>query len=201
MTMEVGADMEYDPIPIEELWTERLWLRPLALSDAPKIQTLFPNPNALKYMASAIPWPYPETGAIEFVTRRLLDREKSETYDWVILERNNVDQGLIGFIGMTPASETDNRGFWLGEPYWGRGYMTEAVHAVNNFAFDRLRVKQMRLNNAVANVGSHRLKEKSGAEIVSTQEEEYIGGKMLGETWILTAEKWAEHRDSFLKRG
>jgi RimJ/RimL family protein N-acetyltransferase len=48
------------------LETERLILRPMALSDAPAIQRHFNNWNIIQNLATVVPWPYPADGAGDF---------------------------------------------------------------------------------------------------------------------------------------
>src|SRR5207237_1114224 len=52
-------------IPI--LVTPRLILRPLDLADAGAIQTLFPQWEVVRFLASRVPWPYPADGALTFI--------------------------------------------------------------------------------------------------------------------------------------
>lgn len=184
----------YQKAPLLPLETARLRLRPLAETDAPRIQALFPHPNVLRYMNAAIPWPYPDDGAIEFVRSVLARLEAHEEYYWALVPKEAADEGLIGVIGLTPASDEDHRGFWLAEAYWGRGLMREAVAAVNDFAFDVLGMTELFLNNAKPNAASHRLKESAGAEIVRIEDTDYVGGRFPGVRWRLTAETWRRHR-------
>ena len=87
-----------------------------------------------------MPWPYPDDGAETFI-RRELDKIAAgeEIYQWVLALRDG-DGEAIGNINFRPGSDQPkgNRGFWLAEPYWNRGLMTEAVSAVNDFAFETL---------------------------------------------------------------
>ena len=53
------------------LLTDRLTLRPLALSDAPAIQRHFNNWNIIRNLATVVPWPYPDDGAETFIKRQL----------------------------------------------------------------------------------------------------------------------------------
>lgn len=181
--------------------TDRLILRPLSEADAPRIQKLFPNPELLHYMAAAIPWPYPDDGAITFVRYCLSGMDRGERFTWAITEKEG-DDGAIGVIDLFPTNPDDNRGFWLGVPYQGKGYMTEAVAAVNDFAFDVLGLDRLILNNAEGNVGSHRLKEKAGATILEINEDvPYVGGIYRQIRWTLTREQWHASREAFLRRG
>ena len=185
---------DYRKTPIVPLETERLWLRPLQESDAPRAQLLINNPNVVRYLATVIPWPYPEDGALQYFRSVLPKIEAQEEYLWVILRKGHEEEGLIGLIVLTPGSDTDHRGFWLGEPYWGQGFMREATIAVNDFAFDTLGMDFLLLNNAEPNIGSHRLKESPGAEIVAITDGDYIGGKFRTIRWRLTKESWHRYR-------
>ena len=177
------------------LETARLRLRPLRLSDAPRIQALFPQWEIVQYMASAIPWPYPENGAQQFLESVLPKNEAEAQYDWAITLRSDESDQLIGLISLYPNSAQDSRGFWLGEAYQRQGYMKEAVVAVNDFAFDTLKMPALMLNNAEPNCASHRIKEISGASIIAIEEDTpFVGGRFRKIRWRLTREQWDAHR-------
>ena len=53
---------------VPALTTERLLLRPLELADAPQIQAIFPQWEIVKYLTTQVPWPYPEDGALTFMS-------------------------------------------------------------------------------------------------------------------------------------
>jgi [ribosomal protein S5]-alanine N-acetyltransferase len=148
--------------------TERLILRPLALSDAPAIQRHFNNWNIIRHLAAIVPWPYPEDGAETFVRQQL---EKisagEEIYLWVLVLRGS-DAEAIGNIRFRPRADgtKGDRGFWLAEPYWKRGLMTEAITAVNDFAFLTLGLDRFFVCNAASNEASRGVKQKTGAKLV-----------------------------------
>lgn len=119
------------------LKTPRLTLRPLQGTDAARIQALFPHYEVLKYMTAAIPWPYPADGAKQFVDGALASMTRKERCVWAIVENAAGDDRLIGCIDLFPNRADDQRGFWLGLPYQGKGYMTEAVAAVTDFCVRR----------------------------------------------------------------
>ena len=78
--------------------------------------------------------------------------------------------------------------------------MTEAVVAVNDFAFDVLGLEHLLLNNAEQNQGSHRLKEKSGAVVIEIKENvPFISGSFRSVQWKLTHEAWHLNRSRFVK--
>jgi RimJ/RimL family protein N-acetyltransferase len=90
--------------------------------------------------------------------------------------------------------ERDNRGFWLDPSYWGQGLMGEAADRVTDYAFLELNWPELWLTNAAENVRSARVKERQGAELVSTEPGEYVGGPGLRQTWRLTREAWLSRR-------
>lgn len=182
------------PMPILE--TPRLRLRPLRLADAPRVQELFPHPEIVEFMAAAIPWPYPDDGARQHIESVLPKMAVGHQFDWAITLKSADDDRLIGIISLYPEGE-DNRGFWLGKSYQRQGLMTEAMSAVNDFAFDVLRMPYLTLNNAEPNKASHRLKEISGAKIIEINDDvPYVGGRFRQIRWHLTREDWESHRDS-----
>src|SRR5438105_1919141 len=152
-----------DTMPTPVLDTARLVLRPLALTDAPAIQKHFNNWNIIRNLATVVPWPYPDDGAATFVRtelKKIADGE--ELYSWVLVPRAGPDEA-IGAISFRTVSRGNkgNRGFWLAEPWWRQGLMTEAVTAVNDFVFGTLGVAEYFVCNAAHNEGSRRVKQKT----------------------------------------
>lgn len=187
--------------PTPTLETPRLRLRPLRLGDALRIQELFPHWEILQYMAAVIPWPYPDDGARQYLETVLPRMADGREHCWALTLKSDGDDRLIGVISLTPENAEDHRGFWLGQAYHNQGLMTEAVFAVNDFAFHELGMPLMSLNNAEPNRPSHRLKERSGAQIVAVNEDvAYVGGRFRQVRWRLTREDWDAHREAFRAR-
>jgi RimJ/RimL family protein N-acetyltransferase len=152
----------------------------------------------VKYLASAIPWPYPESGADEFLDLILPEMKASSRFVWAITITGEADNELIGLIELSPEGPF-HRGFWLMPEHHRKGFMTEAVAAVNDFAFKVIGMESMRLGNALPNIGSRRLKEKSGAVLIEVDPDvEFVGGIYPEEIWNLSADEWFENRASFM---
>lgn len=178
------------------LETERLILRPVELTDAPAIQRQLPHWNVVRYM-SAVPWPYPADGAIDFLTNVLMPAmEMGTNLSWAITVRS-IGNELIGNIEFRFAEgPTGNRGFWLAEQYWGNGYMTEAVAAVNDYVFVELEVEAITVTNAVDNVASSRIKANSVGRLVEVVEADFAGGqRRQSEVWEITSESWLAYKN------
>ncbi len=175
------------------LETERLFLRPLELSDADQVQRLFPQWEVVKYLNAVVPWPYPPDGALTYYRDRALPAmARGDEWHWTLRLKEQPQQ-IIGAIGLI-RGETDNRGFWLAPPWQGKGLMTEAVIAVNDFWFDVLGFPVLRAPKAIANVASRRISEKTGMRMVRREERNLVSGRLPGEVWEITAEEWRAFR-------
>ena len=164
----------------------------MVLSDAPAIQRHFNNWNIIKNLATVVPWPYPDDGAETFIKRELEKIAAGEQiHHWVLTLRPG-DGEALGNINFRPGADSPkgNRGFWLAEPYWNRGLMTEAISAVNDFAFNTLGIEQFHVCNVISNEASRRVKQKTGAEFVGYIELAHHNGQSKSERWRVTRESW-----------
>ncbi len=178
--------------------TSRLLLRPLRRQDVARIQEVFPRMEITEYLNASIPCPYPPNGAEQFLDFILPQIESGSRFVWAITLREANNDLLVGLIDLDVQGPF-HRGFWLMPEHHRKGYMTEAVTAVNDFAFDVLKMPLMRLGNAVPNLGSRRIKEKSGAVLVDViPDVPFVSGVFPEEVWEITAETWRENRADFL---
>ncbi|WP_349643394.1 GNAT family N-acetyltransferase [Bradyrhizobium betae] len=150
----------------------------------------------MRHLAAVVPWPYPADGAATFV-RSQLDKISAgeEIHHWVLVLKGG-DGEAIGNIHFRPYADgaKGNRGFWLAEPYWRRGLMTEAIAAVNDFAFFTLGLDHFFVCNAATNEASRRVKQKTGAEFVGFIELLHHGGQSKSEKWIVRRDAWLRGR-------
>src|SRR5579872_1634854 len=175
------------------LETPRLFLRPLELADAEHTQILFPQWDIVRHLTTRVPWPYPPDGALTYYRDVALPAvERGEEWHWTLRLKDSPAHPIGGISLKTKAD--NNRGFWLGLPWNGRGLMTEASEAVTDFWFDVLRFPLMRVPKAAANTASRRISEKNGMRIVATLEREYVSGRLLTEIWEITAGEWRARR-------
>ncbi len=170
------------------LKTERLILRPISMDDVDDIQRLFAYWEIIQHLSAKVPWPYPNDGALTHIRDDVLPQmQKGEIHVWSIRTKDNE---FIGSINLRMTESNDgHRGFWLALPHHGKGYMSEAVASVNDFAFDTLGMKKLIVKNAKNNTASRRVKEKTGAVYLHDEELKH-NNCATAEVWEITPESW-----------
>jgi ribosomal-protein-alanine N-acetyltransferase len=178
-----------------ELKTDRLILRPIVESDILSYQRYFNNYAVLRYLNAIIPWPYPDDGVQHFYREVIVPNQGKDRWFWAIARKNH-EAELIGTIDLSRNGSPENRGFWLAEPFWGKGYMTEAVSIIHDFAFDNLGFSRMILCNAKGNIASRRVKEKTGATLLRVEPATFVDASLRErEVWELSKSQWYAFRD------
>jgi RimJ/RimL family protein N-acetyltransferase len=109
--------------------TERLLLRVPKLADAGRLSLLAGDYDVAR-MTGTVPHPFSERQAAEWV------REVEAGEEGVVFAVIR-GEALIGCVGYRPQDAAHAElGYWLGKPFWGKGYATEAVAALIRYAFE-----------------------------------------------------------------
>ena len=175
------------------LETDDILLRQVSLSDAPAMQTHFANWEVIRWIGG-IPWPYPDGGAREYITRRREDARHKEIYFWGIFLRKQPAE-LIGTIEYRFFEDDDeNRGFWLSRDHWGKGIMTKAVSVTQDFVFFELGKQSLRIHSLTTNAASNAIKRKTGGLLIDTSIGAYHDGDREEDVWEVTRESWRAAR-------
>jgi RimJ/RimL family protein N-acetyltransferase len=140
-------------IPVLE--TKRLALRAPRLEDAKTVAALA-NDRRIAENTARIPHPYRMSDAEDFMTGA--NKAGGEAVFLITLR----DATVVGACGIAPQEQTPELGFWLGLPFWGKGYATEALHAVIDYAFTDLAHEALQAGARVTNPASRRVLEKCG---------------------------------------
>jgi RimJ/RimL family protein N-acetyltransferase len=107
----------------DEVRTPRLTLRRPAAGDAGDIARMAAD-FAIASMTTRMPYPYAEADARQFV--ELVGRQDRRRERTFVIE--HADEGLVGAIGFhRPPNAPLEMGYWIGKPFWGHGYATEAA--------------------------------------------------------------------------
>jgi RimJ/RimL family protein N-acetyltransferase len=113
------------------LRTERLFLRPAWLEDAPELTRAIGQEPVVR-MLSRVPWPYREEHAREWIGTPKGGR--SPTLLLTLPEENG---RIVGACGLNADPRKGGRtevGYWIEPGYWGRGYATEALRGMLSLA-------------------------------------------------------------------
>jgi RimJ/RimL family protein N-acetyltransferase len=141
-----------------EVRTDRLTLRPPMAGDVAAI-TKLAGDYTIASMTTRMPHPYAEADARLFVT--LVARQDGARERTFAIERQG--EGLIGAIGFHRAQTGPlELGYWLGQPYWGQGYATEAVAGALHWAAEDWGRKAIASGHFADNARSANVLIKSG---------------------------------------
>jgi [ribosomal protein S5]-alanine N-acetyltransferase len=152
--------------PVRVLETERLQLRPYTESDIPE---LLPLIGAREVAATTlrIPHPYTEQDARQFIAGLDLN-EKVWLGIWA-----RTDGPLIGGVGLALNRQHQNAelGYWIGVPFWGKGYATEAAREMLRHGFEDIGLHRIFASHFKGNSASGRVLTKLGMRYEGSQRE------------------------------
>ena len=140
------------------LKTDRLTLRPFRPEDAPAVQTLVGNWKVAR-MTARIPHPYRDGMAESWIADHAAERAGGTAYCFAIALADR----LVGATGIVRLTESDfDLGYWIGEPWWGRGIATEAGRRLTRFAFEDQSADRLVARHHADNTASGRVLHKCG---------------------------------------
>ncbi len=155
---EITGHMAHD-IPI--LTTERLVLRPFVMEDALRVQALAGTAEVAATTLN-LPHPYPEGAAARWIGTHAPAAAAGTSDTWAIVCA--ADAALVGAVALTMERRhaRGELGYWLGAPYWGQGYTTEAARRVTAFGFADRGLHRIEAHCFPRNRASARVMEKAG---------------------------------------
>jgi [ribosomal protein S5]-alanine N-acetyltransferase len=138
---------------------ERCTVRPWRMSDADSLVRHANNRKVWLVVRDRFPHPYTIQDAHEFLQRATTEQPEMK----FCIE---IEGAAVGGIGVHPGEDvhrhTATLGYWLGEKFWGRGVMSEAVTAVIDFCFDNFPLRRISAEVFANNPASARVLEKAG---------------------------------------
>jgi [ribosomal protein S5]-alanine N-acetyltransferase len=144
-----------------ELRTERLLLRPFREDDARAVRALAADP-AIAAHTLDLPRPYRLRQAREWIASHGHQIERGAAVTCAITRLG--DTSLIGAVVLVvdPAREEAELGFWIGKPFWGAGYATEAVRALVRWGLEDVGLRRIHAAHALENPASGAVLRKAG---------------------------------------
>ena len=149
-------------MPIPTLQTAQLLLRPFTLDDAPVVQRL----AGAREVASTtlnVPHPYEDGMAEAWIGSHEAAWDANER---VTLAMTSEGDGVVGAVSLhlNAKHRRGELGYWVGLPYWSRGYATEASAALLGLGFDVLGLNRIQAHHITRNPASGRVMQKLGME-------------------------------------
>jgi [ribosomal protein S5]-alanine N-acetyltransferase len=143
------------------LETKRLILRPFTLQDAPVVHELV-SAREIADTTLAIPHPYEQGMAEAWIGSHQKGYDEGNSVHFAITVRESSQ--LVGSIGLQihPIHSYAEMGYWVGVPYWGNGYCTEAVGAVIKYGFEDKGLNRIYAVHFKRNPASGRVMQKNG---------------------------------------
>jgi RimJ/RimL family protein N-acetyltransferase len=153
-TAKLAARRQRDALP-HRIATPRLVLRAPIRGDVPEIVKLANNRTIFEVLAR-LPHPYTRADGIAFVE---LFAQRPDERPYAI----TLGDKFIGVVGLSYHSgQLPELGYWLGEPHWGKGLMSEAVKGLLGAAFDTGLYPRLRARALASNAASLNVLEKAG---------------------------------------
>jgi RimJ/RimL family protein N-acetyltransferase len=162
------------------LETARLILRPYRETDIAELVPLI-GTREVAATTLRIPYPYTEREASDFLARA------GDSEDEIRLAITlRADGRLCGGIGLRLAPEHQHAelGYWLGVPYWGQGFGSEAARELMRYGFEDLNLHRIFASHFKGNSASGKILKKIGMRYEGCQRQHI--------------RKWDQHIDSEL---
>jgi RimJ/RimL family protein N-acetyltransferase len=139
----------------------RLLLRPFTPADAGVVQALA-GERAIADTTLNIPHPYADGMAEDWIAGH--DEQFREGSNAVFAITDREDSQLLGAVSLRieAALGKAELGYWVGIPYWNRGYATEAAGALLAYGFDQLDLQRIAAQHLARNPASGRVMQKLG---------------------------------------
>ncbi len=142
---------------MDKLHYHKVRLRTWDSSDVERLTQLANNINIAKYLTNGFPHPYAESDAKKFI-----EMSNDQNMVRAIL----ADEELVGGIGLHKQSDIHEKcaelGYWVGEPFWGKGIATRAIPLIVDEGFRDLGINRIYARTFSNNPGSSRVLEKVG---------------------------------------
>lgn len=169
-------------------------IRKWKLEDAETLALLLNNKNIMNNLRDGLPYPYTKKDAEEYI-QAMLSADPDKTYAFAIVWENQV----IGSIGIFRQENIHNRtaemGYYIGEPYWGKGLGTCAVSQICHTIFTKTNILRIYAEPFAYNTASCRVLEKNGFQFEGILRQNAVkNGKILDmKMYSLIKKDWQAH--------
>lgn len=166
--------------------TSRLILRAPRVEDAAAIAKIANN-RKIAEQTRRLPYPYNNSDVLGWMEAMAAAQECA------FLITRKSDRAIIGVASsFVTGDEQTEIGYWIGEPYWGNGFATEAVHAVIDYTFAERELEQLLGHCRVSNAASRRVLMKCGFQLTGSgmSDSRTLQGLVPVEEYVLERSVW-----------
>jgi len=156
-------------IGTQTIETKRLILRKINLRDT---EDMFKNWASDEDVAKYLTWQaHKDVSVTKTVIESFIERQNDLDYfAWCIeWKENHQVIGTIDIVKLDKQYETAEMGYCISREYWGKGIMTEALLAVEEFLFDRVDLNRIQAKHHVDNPASGKVMSKCGMQFEGVQ--------------------------------
>ena len=140
-------------------------LRPWTINDLDSLVTFANNSKIAKFMTNKFPHPYTREAGENFIAYAMQGNP-------VNIFAIEVEGKAVGGIGIHPSSDIECKnaemGYWLAEPYWGNGIITDAIKQMIEYGFNNFDINRIFARPFGTNIGSQKVLEKAGFGLEAT---------------------------------
>jgi [ribosomal protein S5]-alanine N-acetyltransferase len=129
------------------------------------------NPKVAHWLVDAFPQPYTRAHGEAFIQRILNERDEAH----FAIEIEGEYAGELSYRpGQHERRIVAGFGYWLAEPYWGRGIMSEAVRVSSDHLLQHLGFTRLQTDVYAPNIASQRVLQKAGFTLESVRRQSVI---------------------------
>ncbi len=188
-----------------KLETKRLILRKPKMSDWKDVVEGIGDYDVAKMMVS-VPYPYKRKDAEWFIDLKNKEWKKKEPNAYLFFIELKSEKKIIGAVEVFKInrfSGTGETGSWINKKYWRNGYVTEAKIALNDFIFNKIKLRRLESPIFEDNVASRATQSKMGYVLEGIKRKaakSKATGKIHNETMFgLLKEDWKKRRPILIK--
>ncbi len=156
-------------------------LRPIATTDLDNLVQYGNNFNIAKNLTNKFPHPYTREKGEAFLA---MATASDPAHIFAIL----VDGEMVGAIGIHPKDDIEcnnaEMGYWLAEPFWGKGIMSTVVPQMVDYGFQHFPINRIFARPFGSNTGSQKVLEKAGFQLEARFDKTLIKNGVLEDELI-----------------
>lgn len=169
-------------------------LRPWQWSDLENLVKYANNPNIAKNLTDAFPNPYSIEDGKRFI-------EMANTNPELVYRAIVIEESIVGSIGAKLQEDVHRKnaemGYWLAEPFWGMGIVTEAIKIFVDLMFSETEIERIFARPFGTNIASQQVLIKSGFKLEAVFEKTLIKNDVFLDEYVFAIRKSNYKREAF----